>query len=714
MPKFPALPASVDRYVREFLNRLAGRSGNAGDKAVLHSELAELGLAKEIGQRLSLPASAVGSITDTLKPVQPEITVPVEGDGDSGVTAPDAPTAATGLSTNGIFGAVILQWDAPAYNGHNHTEVWRAQTDDRAQASLVHEANGSRYTDVTGNTVLHYYWVRHVNSGGQVGSFNALAGTSGQGTAIINLADLMLESPELSEQPFTVRNVGTDEAPEYVLIFNGYLAVNGPVNISQLQSGELQNGTALTVGQGSIELSTGSDGFGQMVITGSGGIATDDYLVLKQGRIESYIYTASAGHVRYKEVRRTESGIGRNGQAVIVPAYFKSQPTINLYPRDITVYNADYPDQSQRLELYHTTPQPYGLIEGAWVFFPYARLLLADGSKTVANSKIYQGGNNDVQWFAYDTDQVKKVTVKGRVASSRSTGSGGTWQNRKATITLKYRPDNRDWIDGESVTVDIDQFTTHDLEISQTLTQGKYDVGVQFFAEDREGTFNSGEVTYDYKDEDWGGADWQKTLSPTNFAQTVRHSIAINNPALPGWEITKIQFYARVDIRLEVRNLYLHESTVWGSDIAKGRARVRIPDDVGGYNTYEKTTSDNLVYLYDDNAAWESVQFNDISMRWEDQIYKDGKVYPEVEVWAERAGYKGQSSAGSSFDPPYVPTSVAYVHIRSLVATVYYRRPQPVSNTPDNTFYWDTTAYDLGATDVSIADAIIHWTATGE
>ncbi|MGI2030637.1 hypothetical protein, partial [Endozoicomonas acroporae] len=106
------------------------------------------------------------------------------------------------------------------------------------------------------------------------------------------------------------------------------------------------------------------------------------------------------------------------------------------------------------------------------MFFPYARLLLADGSKTEANGKIYQGAGNNAQWFAYDTDQVKKVTVKGRVASSRSTGSGGTWQNRKVTMTLKYRPDNRDWIDGESVTVDIDQFTTHDLEISQTLTQG--------------------------------------------------------------------------------------------------------------------------------------------------------------------------------------------------------------------------------------------------
>ena len=187
MAKFPALPATVDRYVREFLNQLAGRSGNAGDKAVLHSELAELGLAKEIGQRLSLPASAVGSITDTLKPAVPSVPV-IEAD------RPDSPTNASGLSATGIFGAVILEWEAPAYNGHNHTEVWRAQVDDREQASLVHESNGSRYTDVTGNTTQHYYWVRHVNSGGQVGGFNALAGTPGQGTAIIKLADLLQKS----------------------------------------------------------------------------------------------------------------------------------------------------------------------------------------------------------------------------------------------------------------------------------------------------------------------------------------------------------------------------------------------------------------------------------------------------------------------------------------------------------------------------------------
>ena len=90
MAKFPALPATVDHYVREFLNRLAGRSGNAGDKAVLHSELAELGLAREIGQRLSLPSTSVGAITDTLEPALPPVTIP-----DLEAAQPDTPTNAS-------------------------------------------------------------------------------------------------------------------------------------------------------------------------------------------------------------------------------------------------------------------------------------------------------------------------------------------------------------------------------------------------------------------------------------------------------------------------------------------------------------------------------------------------------------------------------------------------------------------------------------------
>ncbi|WP_257293624.1 hypothetical protein [Endozoicomonas sp. YOMI1] len=57
---------------------------------------------------------------------------------------------------------------------------------------------------------------------------------------------------------------------------------------------------------------------------------------------------------------------------------------------------------------------------------------------------------------------------------------------------------------------------------------------------------------------------------------------------------------------------------------------------------------------------------------------------------------------------------MANIYVRSIRATVYYRRPRSISTSPVNTFYWDSTSYDLGATDVSLTDAIIHWTATGE
>lgn len=697
MPKFPALPATVDRYVREFLDKLVGRSGKAGDRVAMISDFTDLGLAKEKGQRLSLPASAVGSVTEILEPV-------------TGVELPDTPQAAAGLSAAGIFGAVILEWEAPAYNGHNHTEVWRAQVDDREQASLVHEANGSRYSDVTGNSALYFYWIRHVNNAGQVGGFNALAGTSGQGTAIISLADLMLESPELSEQPFTVRNIGTESEPDYVLIFNGYLAVNGPVNISQLQSGELQNGTALTVGQGTIELSTASDGYGQLVITGSGGIATNDYLVLKQGRIESFIYSETQGHIRYKEVRRTESGIATNGQQVTIPAYFKSQPTVNLYPRDISVYNANYPNQSQRLEMDHTTPQPHPTIEGAWVFTPYARLLLSDGSTTEAHGLSYLGSNNSQRWEINGVQGLTSVVVNGRGASSRHSGSGNTWQNRQVNMSLQYRSAGGSWINAGSSSVDINQFNTHALQVSKSLTQGTYDLAVTFSANDRSGTFTSGALEYDYQQANKAGSNWSKVLeSPSNkyfYHQTFNQTISIGSPAQSGWEITRIDYSARVQFTIKARTTY--DGNWITNNKIPGEAYIEVPNGSGGVTKYRVYSNTNEPVDYNN---WRAEDSRDITVNWSDSTYKDGDVRGQIKLFTSKSGYTYSSM---SSDDNFLATAYASVTVSNITATVYYRKARPQSTTASNTFYWDSSRYDLGATDVSITDAIIHWTATGE
>ena len=166
---FPSLPSSVDQYVREILNRMMGRTGKAGDQVVFRSELAELKLAQENGNALSQPARANSAITDSLKPVE-------------GLDIPDKPTTPRNLSATGSFGAVTLQWTPAVYKKHLHTEVWRAQTDDRDQASLVNKAKGNLYVDVTGSAVRHYYWIRHVNSSGHLSGFNALEGVSGKPT----------------------------------------------------------------------------------------------------------------------------------------------------------------------------------------------------------------------------------------------------------------------------------------------------------------------------------------------------------------------------------------------------------------------------------------------------------------------------------------------------------------------------------------------------
>ena len=108
MAKFPALPAMVDRYVHEFLNKLVGRSGKVGNRVMI-SDFTDLGLAKEKSQQLSLPASAVGSVTEILEPY-------------TAVELPDNPQNAAGFSAASIFGAVILGWVTPACKGHNHTE----------------------------------------------------------------------------------------------------------------------------------------------------------------------------------------------------------------------------------------------------------------------------------------------------------------------------------------------------------------------------------------------------------------------------------------------------------------------------------------------------------------------------------------------------------------------------------------------------------------
>ncbi|MBO9497060.1 hypothetical protein J7438_23655 [Thalassotalea sp. G20_0] len=198
----------------------------------------------------------------------------------------------------------------------------------------------------------------------------------------------------------------------------------------------------------------------------------------------------------------------------------------------------------------------------------------------------------------YNTDQVKKVTVNCRVASHRSTGESTGYQNRKATLTLEYRPDSSDWITSESTSVDINEFETHVLQVSKTLTQANYDIAVSLTTEDREGTFTSGSIDYEYDQRGKLGTALDVTLSPEfTSAQSATYDITINNHELSGWEITRIEYTATVDINIVVKNLLYSNSSTGSNGVIKGRARVKLPGKKAG-----TTTASEVMRLTSDSS----------------------------------------------------------------------------------------------------------------
>lgn len=91
------------------------------------------------------------------------------------------PPAPTGLAARGTPTTIVLHWDGLPANYHNlsHTEVWRAQINDFAQAALAGRADGLEYTDAVGPGAFRYYWIRHVSRAAIPGPYNAGSGTLG-------------------------------------------------------------------------------------------------------------------------------------------------------------------------------------------------------------------------------------------------------------------------------------------------------------------------------------------------------------------------------------------------------------------------------------------------------------------------------------------------------------------------------------------------------
>jgi hypothetical protein len=118
------------------------------------------------------------------------------------------PGAPTGLTATGWFGAIVLNWINPETNENGtpctdlaYIEIWESSEDDRDTAVLIGRVNGTNFQRHLGSFRGRYYWVRAVDTSGNVSQWNAEAGVYGYSDQETHqdIVDYLLENPYIQE-----------------------------------------------------------------------------------------------------------------------------------------------------------------------------------------------------------------------------------------------------------------------------------------------------------------------------------------------------------------------------------------------------------------------------------------------------------------------------------------------------------------------------------
>ncbi|MGU5529403.1 phage tail tip fiber protein [Aeromonas caviae] len=162
MAKKPAYRAGRDQAATaENVELLTGQRGDRLDKAVTFRELAALGLS-------------------TLRPGAGGIYVPGKNPDLFPPGQMEFPHAPVNVIANGAFHTVLVEWDPPQYRGHAHAEIWRAESDNQAEATLLGTSSANLFSDAIGKGAKFYYWVRFVNGKDDKGPFQGMQGVEAE------------------------------------------------------------------------------------------------------------------------------------------------------------------------------------------------------------------------------------------------------------------------------------------------------------------------------------------------------------------------------------------------------------------------------------------------------------------------------------------------------------------------------------------------------
>ena len=161
----PDNPGAIQRLM-EMVRVWNGEGRNKGDRVITAKELK--GTKDALNQLGVDPGLDVGV-------ENPEGTFIDKPPGGSATI----PGEVSGLSASAAFRTAIVKWDAPTYQGHAQTEIWRSLDDVFANAALVSSTGAYRFSDGDIQSGTQYwYWIRHVSRFGVKGPLSSSVTTT--------------------------------------------------------------------------------------------------------------------------------------------------------------------------------------------------------------------------------------------------------------------------------------------------------------------------------------------------------------------------------------------------------------------------------------------------------------------------------------------------------------------------------------------------------
>ena len=230
-----------------------------------------------------------------------------------------------------------------------------------------------------------------VDANGRIAGFKL--GSDGEISEMVFLANAFyFANPVDGGDPIPLFTIdATGETPK--LVMNGNLFVNAAKGAdggwivgnmisaaAQIQIGAggsliMGNGSLFQMGSGAVIIDSDA---GVLQIKDPNNLATGDYIRMETGDLTSYKYIMDA-YRPMKSLRKMEVGVAQNnGERIILPGFWPSQPKIMVSPNALQSYNASAPTQSQQLRVY-ADEITYYTSTGKAHFIPRAYLEIAAG-----------------------------------------------------------------------------------------------------------------------------------------------------------------------------------------------------------------------------------------------------------------------------------------------------------------------------------------------